>query len=457
MSTDAMNVAGASTPAAHPPAPPGSETWAGGTSRAEGAGAGDAAGATTLPTRAQRPAAQERRRSTTTVRSTDLYAVLGAACASLSLTWLFFTRLAPFSGGLGFVVFAYGLFLALYALLVSFDEDGPAVRDRIASVIVHSLAVLLLVALAFVVGYTLWNGRKALPHTNFFTQDMTKTGPLDPLTAGGMRHAAIGTLIQIAVALFLTVPAGLLCAVFLNEVPGRYAGFVRTVVEAMTALPSIVAGLFIYATVILALGVPLSGLAASLAISVMMLPIIIRAADVVIRLVPGTLREASYALGSPRWRTVWHVVLPTARSGLTTAVILGTARGVGETSPVLLTAGVTAVTNVNPFDGPMVSLPLATFEFVKSPQPAMVSRGFGTAATLLVLVLVLFVIARVIGGRGPGELTRRGTHRRVLASRRDQKRFADRSANRVATAHAGSTHAPTHSPEHGPAQGVDGS
>jgi phosphate transport system permease protein len=399
---------------------------------------------TTLPERTAPPAA-ERRRSTGTTRATDVYALLGAAAAALSLTWLFFARLAPFTGGLGFFACAYLLFVGLYALLVSFDEDGPAVRDRVASVVVHSLAALLLVALTFVVVYTLWSGRKALPHGNFFTQDMKRAGPLDPLTVGGIRHAVIGTLLQIGIALVLTVPAGLLCAVFLNEVPGRYARFVRTVVEAMTALPSIVAGLFVYATAILALGVEKSGFAAALAISVMMLPIIIRASDVVIRLVPGTLREASYALGSPRWRTVWHVVLPTARSGLTTAVILGTARGVGETSPVLLTAGFTAVTNVSPAHGPMVSLPLATFEFVKSPQPAMIARGFGTAAVLLVLVLVLFVIARVIGGRAPGELTRRGTHRRVLASRRDERRFAERAATR------------TDHPVQGNTQGVDGS
>ncbi|WP_328468419.1 phosphate ABC transporter permease PstA [Streptomyces sp. NBC_00448] len=384
------------------------------------------AATTTLPGPAG-PAA-ERRRSTSTVRRTDVFSAVGAAAASLALTWLFFTRLAPFSGGLGFVVCAYALFLALYALLVSYDEDGPTVRDRIASAIVHSLAVLLLVALGFVLVYTLWSGRKALPHLNFFTQDMREAGPLDPLSVGGIRHAIIGTLIQIAIGLVLTVPAGLLCAVFLNEVPGRYARFVRTVVEAMTALPSIVAGLFVYATAILAVGLDKSGFAAALAISVMMLPIIIRASDVVIRLVPGTLREASYALGAPRWRTVWHVVLPTARSGLTTAVILGTARGVGETSPVLLTAGFTAVTNYQPFHNPMVSLPLAAFEFVQSPQPAMIARGFGTASVLVVLVLALFVAARVVGGRGPGELTRRGTHRRVVASRRDQERFARRAA-----------------------------
>ncbi|WP_433892002.1 phosphate ABC transporter permease PstA [Streptomyces sp. CA-111067] len=398
-------------------------------------------------------AGSERRRSTSTIRQTDVLGLLGAAVASLSLTWLLFARLSPFSGGLGFVVCWYVLFLALYALLASFDEDGPAVRDKIASTVVQSIAALLLVALVFVVVYTLWSGRKALPHLNFFTQDMSTTGPLQPLSDGGIRHAVVGTLIEIAIALVLTVPIGLLCAVFLNEVPGRYARFVRTVVEAMTALPSIVAGLFIYATIILSAGIPKSGFAAALAISVMMLPIIIRASDVVIRLVPGTLREASYALGSSRWRTVWHVVLPTARSGLTTAVILGTARGIGETSPVLLTAGYAIGTNYDPSKNPMVSLPLATFELVKSPQPAMISRGFGAASVLLVLVLVLFAVARIIGGRDAGQLSRRGTHRRVVASRRDARRFTERAAARDGYPPPAAAFRTTSIQ---PAQGVDG-
>jgi phosphate transport system permease protein len=413
---------------------------------------GSASPATVTPVK-DAAAGSERRRSTSTIRQTDVLGLLGAAAASLSLTWLLFARLSPFSGGLGFVVCWYVLFLAVYALLASFDEDGPAVRDKIASAVVQSIAALLLVALVFVVVYTLWSGRKALPHLNFFTQDMSTTGPLQPLSDGGIRHAVVGTLIEIAIALVLTVPIGLLCAVFLNEVPGRYARFVRTVVEAMTALPSIVAGLFIYATVILSAGIPKSGFAAALAISVMMLPIIIRASDVVIRLVPGTLREASYALGSSRWRTVWHVVLPTARSGLTTAVILGTARGIGETSPVLLTAGYAIGTNYDPSKNPMVSLPLATFELVKSPQPAMISRGFGAASVLLLLVLVLFAVARIIGGRDAGQLSRRGTHRRVVASRRDVRRFAERAAARDGHPPAATAFRTT---SIRPAQGVDG-
>ncbi|MFK0114666.1 phosphate ABC transporter permease PstA [Streptomyces sp. NPDC090994] len=384
----------------------------------------------------------ERRRTLGSLRDTDVYAVLGALAAALSLTWLLFRWLLPFDGVVGFVVMAYGFFLLLYALLVSFDESGPAVVDRIAAAVVRSMGLLMVAILAVVVVYALVEGRKALVHLNFFTQDMELAGPLEPLSVGGALHAAAGTLIMIVLALVITVPLGLVCAVFLNEVPGTFARFVRTIVEAMTALPSIVAGLFVYATVILGIGMDQSGLAASLALSVMMLPIIIRAADVVIRLVPGTLREAAYAMGTSRWRTAWHVVLPTCRSGLTTSVILGTARGIGETSPVLLTAGFTSEMNLDPLSGPMVSLPLATFEFVKSPEPTMVSRGFGTASLLMVMVLLLFVAARVLGGRGPGQLTRRQEHRRVTASRRDARRYAERAGRAVPGAPVAGASAP---------------
>lgn len=349
----------------------------------------------------------------------------GAAFSGLCVAVLLFGELASFSGALGFTVTAYLAFLAIYAALTGLEEDGQAVRDRVMTVMLWTAATLLFSALALVVGFTAWRGREALPHGNFFTQDMQAAGPLDPLTHGGIAHAMLGTLTMITIALVITVPLGLACAVYLNQIPGRFSRFVRTIVEAMTALPSIVAGLMVYATWILGLGMQKSGLAAGFAISVMMLPIVIRAADVVLRLVPGTLTEAAEALGAPRWRTVWHVVLPTARSGLATAVILGTARGIGETSPVLLTAGFTAALNADPTNGPMISLPLAVFTFVKSPQPAMIARGFGAAAVLMALVLVLFVIARVIGGRGPGHLGRRQARRAARASRRDVRRFAE--------------------------------
>ncbi|MFF5295304.1 phosphate ABC transporter permease PstA [Paractinoplanes globisporus] len=368
----------------------------------------------------------EERRVTAGVSADDVTLTLGAIFAGVSATALIYFWLAPFSGLLGFVVCSFVMFLAFFAVLVWLDGDGPAVRDRLVGAIVHGLAFLLLLALGFVVFFTLFRGWKALVHLNFFTQDLTRAGPLEPLTVGGALHAVVGTLEQIALALIITVPLGLVCALFLSELRGGFTRFVRTVVEAMTALPSIVAGLFIYATVLLILGFEKSGFAASLAISVMMLPIMIRAADVVLRLVPGNLKEASLALGASRWRTVRTVVLPTARPGLATAIILATARGVGETSPVLLTAGYSAALNANPFKGPQVSLPLATFTLIKSPQPNVVARGFGTAALLLALVLMLFIVARLIGGRGPQDLSPRQQRARARASARDAARFSRR-------------------------------
>jgi phosphate transport system permease protein len=193
----------------------------------------------------------------------------------------------------------------------------------------------------------------------------------------------------------------------------------------MTALPSIVAGLFVYA-IIVQFQFTRSGFAAACAITVMMLPIVVRSADVVLRLVPGNLKEAARALGASTWRTVWTVTLPTSRSGLTTAVILGTARGIGETSPVLLTAGATTFFNFNPFVGAMTSLPLTTFSFVKSPELNFIARGFGTAAVLMVLVVILFLAARAVGGRGPGQLSPRQQRRRASQSRDDDYRFRAR-------------------------------
>jgi phosphate transport system permease protein len=373
----------------------------------------------------------EVRRSTSTLRSTDIFASLGAAVASIALTAWLFTQVQIFQGVVGFIIIAFLLFILFYAAVLRFDATDIAVKDKLISVVIHGIAILLIFVLIVVVVYTFSGGPgnrgfTTLFHLNFYTQDMSRTGPLDSLDSGGILHAIAGTLIMIALALAISIPLGLTTAVFLSEFPGRFSRLVRTVVEAMTALPSIVAGLFIYATVILTLGFNRSGFAASLAMTVMMLPIIIRSADVVLRLVPGNLKEASLALGSTKWRTVWGVTLPTARSGLTTAIILGTARGIGETSPVLLTAGVTTYLNLNPFAGPMISLPLATFSFVRSPEPNFVARGFGAAAVLMLLVLILFVAARVIGGRGPGVLTARQQARRAARSRTDLYRFTAR-------------------------------
>ncbi|GAA0677694.1 hypothetical protein GCM10010193_33730 [Kitasatospora atroaurantiaca] len=370
------------------------------------------------------PAVEQPRRRTGARRASDRYAFLWSLAGALAFSSLLFQRFAPFSGGVGFAVCTWLAFLGFYALLVSRDESALAVRDRLASAVVHSIAALLLGVLVWTVGYVFLHGFDALRHTNFYTQDLSEAGPADPLTKGGALHALIGTLTQITISLLITIPLGISCAVFLSEVPGRFSRLVRTLVEAMTALPSILAGLFIYAVLVLALGFSRSGLAAGVALSVMMLPILIRATDVVLRLVPASLKEASYALGSSRWRTVWTVTLPSARSGLATAVILGAARGIGETSPVLLCSGYTKNLNLDPLHDPQASLPLMAFTLVKFPSQLQVSRAFGAAAVLLTLVLLLFLVARTLGGRGPGELTRRQQLRRARRSAEDVRRMA---------------------------------
>lgn len=353
----------------------------------------------------------------------DTFNLTGALGAALAVATLLFGWFTPMTGAVGWAIVTYLLFVAIYAMLVALRATGQEVTDRVMTALLYSAASILIAALVFVVCFAVFRGLPALVNLNSFVQTMESAGPLEPLSVGGIAHAIVGTLIQISIALAITVPLGIATAVFMNEIGGRFARFVRTISDAMTALPSIVAGLFVYSAVIQLITRERSGFAASLAITVMMLPIVIRASDVVLRLVAGNLREAAYALGASRWRTVWHVVLPTARSGLVTAVILGTARGIGETSPVLLTSGVTAVMNVNPFSGPMISLPLQVFDFVKSPEPNMIARGFGAAATLILLVLLLFIVARIIGGRGPGQLSARQRRARVAQSRVDLERI----------------------------------
>jgi len=348
-------------------------------------------------------------------------AVLAGASGSVLVALL-----TGLSGPFGLVIVGYLLFLVTYGVLVSLTEDRPAVKDAVMTVLMASTAVLAIGALAVVIFFTLARGWGALIHLNTYTQDLSAAGPTAPLTRGGIGHAIIGTLWMIGIAVVLTVPIGLVAAVYLDMTRSRPARGFRTVVEAMSALPSILAGLFIYALWILTLGNQHSGLAAALALSVMMLPYMIRASDLALRLVPGNLREASAALGAPSWRTELRVVIPTARSGLATAVILGVARGIGEASPVLLTAGYTPYVNGNPLHGPMASLPLVALKLVQSGSPGFTERAFAAASFLLLLVIILFVTARKVGGWGPGHLSQRGLRRVREASARDVARFARR-------------------------------
>jgi phosphate transport system permease protein len=365
--------------------------------------------------------------------------VAGAAASATALTVLGYGQLAAMHGALGFFVTDYLLFLLLLTILTYLsgsarlssppaNRNGRAVIvDRLMTTLLVTAATLLMGALVLIVAFTLWRGHAALFHGNFWTQDMTSAGPLDPLTIGGISYALIGTAEQICLTMLVTVPLGLACAVYISEIDGPLARFTRTFVEAMTALPSIVAGLFVYVAAIVSLGLERSGLCAALALSVVTLPIIIRASDVVLRLVPNGVREAALASGASQPRLVWHVILPTARSGLVTAVLMGATRGIGEASPLLLTAGATNAVTIDPVHGPQVSLPLAAFYFVQSPEPAMIARGFAAAAALMIVVLVFFTAARIAGETG-GQASPLARRRIRVGSARDSARLDARHA-----------------------------
>jgi len=339
-----------------------------------------------------------------------LYAGLGA----FALTWLAYDRLLPVSGTIGFWLTCYATFLVMLAAISATTLDRMAVVDRVVGVLVTTAGLALVSALAGIVIFTAVRGKGALGHLNFFTETTAFIGPDAPLDQGGIFAAIIGTLEQVALSLLFSVPLGIATAVYLSEVRGRLARLVRIVVEAMTAVPTIVAGLFIYSLAIIQLGWDRSGLAASLALSVSMIPVVTTTAEVVLRLVPNGLREASLALGTTQWQTVRRVVLPTARPGLVTAVLLGVARVIGETSPVLLVAGSTNELNYDPTHGPQLSLPLFVFTGMRQPLDVAIARAFGAAVVLLALVVVFFALARIIGGREPGHLS--GRQRRRLAA-----------------------------------------
>jgi len=342
-----------------------------------------------------------------------LMTVAGAAAGALGLVWVLYERVLPLSGVLGFWLSWYVVFLLFYVAMARIQWDWREVSHRLATVAFVTGGTLAIVIVLGQVVFTLLRGSGVVIHGNFYTQSMAFAGPLSPLTSGGVLHAMVGTVEQIAIATIFSVPLAVATGLFLAEVGGAVARPVRVIVEAMTALPDIIAGLFVYALFILTLGLQKSGLAASIALSVTMIPIIARASEVVLRLVPGTLREAAYALGASQWRTVWNVVLSTARSGLATAVVLGMARGIGETAPVLVVTGVTKEMNFDPLQGPQMSLPLFIYNYAhtEAGRAAYIARGFGAGFALVLVVLLLFTIARMIGGSAPGQLSRRQRRR----------------------------------------------
>ncbi len=335
-------------------------------------------------------------RTPRTMLPDDWGMLAGSALAAVGLMWVLFFRLLPVHGTVGMAFATWVVFLLIYRYTVRIVHGPLAATDRVVAAVLSSAAIALFALLLLIIGYVVVKGIGGITAA-FFTQTLEKVGPLDPESKGGALHAILGTLMQLTITVLIAVPLGITTAVYLNEVGGRMARPVRTLVDAMSGVPSIVAGLFIFTAIILTLGWGFSGFAASLALAVLMLPTVTRTTEVVLRLVPGGLREAALALGAPRWRVVLQVVLPTARSGVSTAVILGMARAVGETAPLILTAFGASIINNNAFDGPQASLPLYVWQLVRNSDGGQVQRAWAGALALIVVVLVLFTLARVLG------------------------------------------------------------
>jgi phosphate transport system permease protein len=320
----------------------------------------------------------------------SLAAIAGGAVAA---TIVLFAA-TPLQGLVGFVLVAAILYVVAQTAVSGWVEGRRAAVNRLVTSIVVACACAAVLPLVAVLGFTIIKG-SAVFNGSFLTHTMRGVAEQDP--NGGIYHAIVGTLEQVGLATIMAVPFGILVAIYLVEYStGRLGRVVSSFVDVMTGLPSIVAGLFIFALWILALGQSFSGFAGSLALAVLMLPTVVRSAEEMLKVVPESLREGSYALGIPKWVTVVRIVLPTALAGIVTGVMLAVARVTGETAPLLLTVFGNPALNFNPFSGAQASLPLFVFSEAGLPNETAVNRAWAAALVLILIVLMLNVIARVI-------------------------------------------------------------
>jgi phosphate transport system permease protein len=292
---------------------------------------------------------------------------------------------------IGWLVYVVGLTLS--SRLV---EGARKSTDRLATTLVTSAFVIALLPLTTLLWQVVSLGAPAVDST-FLTNSMRNVvGP-----GGGIYHALAGTLIVTGLATLISVPVGVLTAVYLVEYGrGRLAGSITFLVDVMTGIPSIVAGLFAYALFVIFFGEGVRmGFAGSVALSLLMIPLVVRSSEEMLKLVPHELREASYALGVPKWRTIVKVVVPTALAGIITGITIAIARIIGETAPLLIICGATDSTNFDPFHGRIMTLPVFIFNQYAHPgipPQFSVERAWGAALVLTVIVMVLNLCARLV-------------------------------------------------------------
>ncbi len=294
------------------------------------------------------------------------------------------------------VLISVVLYIASLTLWSAVVETRRSAVDRMVTSLVWTSFAIALVPLISL----LWTVvSKGAPHINgtFLTFSAFRTSLDQPI---GIYHAILGTLVITLCSVIISVPIGVFAAIYLVEYGkgNKLANGVTFLVDVMTGIPSIVAGLFAFSMFTAFFGAGYrAGIGGSVALSLLMVPIVVRSTEEMLRLVPDDLREAAYALGTPKWRVITKVVLRTALGGIITGVTLATARIIGETAPLLLIAGLTTRTNMNPFGGFMTTLPVFIYSQFQKGTPADFDLAWGTALVLVVIVLLLNIVARVIG------------------------------------------------------------
>jgi phosphate transport system permease protein len=271
---------------------------------------------------------------------------------------------------------------------------GRKVRNNIATLVMWLCFAIALVPLAWVLIVVVEKGYHSVIRSGWWSN--SQYGVLPEQFAGGVYHAIYGTVAQALVAAVLAIPLGVMAAVFLIEYGGgRLAKVTTFMVDILAGVPSIVAALFVFSLWIATLKFQQSALAVAFALVLLMLPVVVRSTEEMLKLVPDELREASYALGIPKWKTIVRIVIPTALPGMISGMLLAVARVMGETAPVLVLVGYSQSINFDIFQGNMASLPLLIYQELSNPQPAGVALVWGASLTLILIIALLYVGAAV--------------------------------------------------------------
>ncbi len=336
--------------------------------------------------------------------------------SAVALVWFSFA-VAGIVGALGFATCCLAGSFVIYGFVCWRLHGVLLMKDRLATLAIWSGAFVAFIPLVAVIWFVVFKGGPVVVahFPGFFLKDFARFQANAPVTAVGAGAPIVGTMEQVGLATLFSVPLGILTATYLVNNRNVFARLVSNVVDAMSGAPAIIPGIYVYLLWVRPQKeTGQTGFAAALALSVMMLPIVTRAAQEVISIVPGSLREAALALGSPQWRSELRVTLPTARIGLVTAMILGIARVAGETAPVFLNTGGNPNYNWNPFSGKQDDLPFRIYQMIQQPGVNSTREAWGVSFVLVLVVVFLFFLARLIGSKKPGP----SRWRRLFAARK---------------------------------------